>query len=66
MQKAVVINNLGNYFDDPKALTGSLRCTSVYIAARRLDYNTQEAVLSQRVARCGLHNSVKLGWCSLV
>ena len=54
--------NLGNYFDDPTLLlTGSLKCTWVYIAARRLDYSTQEAVLSQRAAKCGLiYNSVKL------
>ena len=57
--------NLGNYFDDPTVRpTGSLRCTCVYIAARRLDYCTQEAVLSQRAAKCGLHNSVKLSQCS--
>ena len=37
---------------------------SVYIAARRLDYCTQEAVLSQRATKCGLHNSVKLSQCS--
>ena len=30
----------------------------------RLDYCIQEAVLSQRAARCGLHNSVQLGLCS--
>ena len=52
--------NLGNYFDDPTLPTGSLR----YIAGRRLDYCTQEAVLSQRAAKCGLHNSVKLSQCS--
>ena len=28
----------------------------VYIAARRLDYCTQEVVLSQRAAGCDLHN----------
>ena len=28
------------------------------------DYCTQEAVLSQRAARCGLHNSVKLRACN--
>ena len=38
--------NLGNYFDDPTLPTGSLRCACVYIAARRLDYCTQEAFLS--------------------
>ena len=53
--------NLGNYFDDPTLPTGSLRCTC---AARRLGYCTQEAVLSQRAAKCGLHNSVKLSQCS--
>ena len=52
--------NLGNYFDDPTLPTGSLRCACIYIAARRLDYCTQEVVLSQRAAKCGLHNSVKL------
>ena len=31
-----------------------------YIVARRLDYCTQEAILSQSAARCSLHNSVKL------
>ena len=46
-------------------LIGSSRCTCVYIAARRLDYCTQEEVLSQRAAGCGLHNSVKLDVCSL-
>ena len=35
-----------------------------YIAARKLDYCTQEAVLSQRAAKCGLHNSVNLNVCS--
>ena len=35
------------------------------IAARRLGCCTQEAVLSQRAAKCGLHNSVKLSQCSL-
>ena len=52
--------NLGNYFDDPTLPTGSLRYACAYIAARRLDYCTQEAVLSQRAAKCSLHNSVKL------
>ena len=56
--------NLGNYFDDPTLPTGRLRCTCVYIAARRLDYCTQKAVLSQRAAKCGLHNSGKLSPCS--
>ena len=51
--------NLGNYFDNPPPPTGSLRYACVYIAARRLDYCTQEEVLSQRAAKCGLHNSVK-------
>ena len=56
--------NLGNYFDNPTLPTGSLRYACAYIAARRLDYCTQEAVLSQRAAKCGLHNSVKLSQCS--
>ena len=55
---------MGNYFDDTTLPTGSLRCTCVYIAARWLDYHTQEAVLSQRAAKCGLHNSVKFSQCS--
>ena len=42
----------------PIHYTGSLRCACVYIAARRLDYCTQEAVLSQRAARCGLHTDL--------
>ena len=29
---------MGNYFDDPNPLTGTLRCACIYIAARRLDY----------------------------
>ena len=64
-KKLLSWNNLGNYFDDPNPLTGSVGCGYVYIAARRPVYCTQEAVLSQRAARCGLHNSVKLGLCSL-
>ena len=43
----------------------SLGCACIYIAARRLDYCTQQAVHSQRAARCGLHNSVKFSLCSL-
>ena len=31
----------------------SLSCACIYIAVRRLDYCTQEAVLSQRAATCG-------------
>ena len=34
------------------------------IAARRLGYCTQEVVLSQKEAKCSLHNSVKLSQCS--
>ena len=56
--------NLGNYFDDPTLPTRSLRCTCVYIAARRLDYCIQEADLSQRAAKYSLHSSVKLSRCS--
>ena len=41
----------------------TLRCACVYIAARRLDYCTKEAVLYPRAAKCGLHNS-KLSRCS--
>ena len=48
--------------NNPKPLTRSLRCTCIYIAARRLDYCTHEAVPSRRM---GLHNSVKLCMCSL-
>ena len=33
---------------------------SLITLANSLDYRTQEAVLSQRVAKCCLHNSVKL------
>ena len=47
-----------------KPLTGSLRCACIYIAPRRLDYSTKEAVLSQRASKCSLHNSVKLSLCS--
>ena len=69
MQKGVVIikKNIsqGNYFDDPMPLTGSLRCACICIAPRRLDYCIQEAVLSQKKAKCDLHGSVKLGLCSL-
>ena len=36
----------GQLFYDPKPLTGSLRCTCVYIAAGRLDYCMQEAIES--------------------
>ena len=32
----------------------------IYIAARRLDYCTQEVGFFQRAAKYGLHNSVKL------
>ena len=65
MQKAVVIKQIwAILFDDPTLPTGSLRCACVYIAARRLDYCTQEAVFSQRAAKCGLYNSVKLSQCS--
>ena len=35
--------------NNPKPLTRSLRCTCIYIAARRLDYCTQEAVPSRRM-----------------
>ena len=36
-----------------------------YIAPKRLDYCTQEAVPSQGATKCSqLHNSVKLGMCS--
>ena len=55
-----LLSYFGNYFDDPTQLTGSLRCACVYIAPRRLDYCTQEVVLSQ-VYIC---SSVKLGLCS--
>ena len=33
-------------FVDPNSLTGSLGCACVYTVPRRLDYCTQEAVLS--------------------
>ena len=65
MPKSVVIKTTWaiNYFDDPTLLTAwkpqvrlRLHCSK----ARRSDYCTQEAVLSQRAAKCGLHNSVKL------
>ena len=59
MQKAVVIKQTRAL--TPHYLLEALRCACVYITARRL---TQEAVLSQRAAKCGLHNSVKLGQCS--
>ena len=39
--------------------------TFTYIVARRLDYCTQEAILSQSAARCSLPNSVKLRLHSL-
>ena len=42
----------------------SLRGACVYVVARGLDYCIQEVVLSQRAAKCGLHNSIKLGLCS--
>ena len=44
-----VIKLPGQYFDDPIPPSGSLRCSCVYTAARRLDYCTQEAVLSQQI-----------------
>ena len=44
---------------------GSALTLQLCIAARRLGCCTQEAVLSQRAAKCGLHNSVKLCQCSL-
>ena len=53
MQRAVVINNLSNYFDDPTLLTGSLRCACVYKEAGLL-YTRRGS--SQRAAKCGLHN----------
>ena len=37
---------------------------SLITLVNSLDYCTQEAVLSQRVAKCCLHNSVKLSLCS--
>ena len=49
MQKVVVLEQPGNYFDDPKPLTGSLRWDCVYIALWRLDYCTEVVVLSKRV-----------------
>ena len=62
MQKAVVIKQTRAL--TPHYLLEALRCACVYITAWRLDYWTQEAVLSQRAAKCGLHNSVKLSQCS--
>ena len=38
-----------NYVDDPKPLIGTHSCACMYIAPRRMDYCTQEAVLCQRV-----------------
>ena len=47
MQEAAIIKQPGQW-----PLTGSLRCACIYIVARRLDYCTQEVVLSQRAAKC--------------
>ena len=44
-----VIKLPGATFDDPTPPFGSLRGSCVYTAARRLDYCTQEAVLSQQI-----------------
>ena len=38
-------------------------CCNIYIYIYIYIYCTQEAVLSQRAAKCGLHNSVKLSQC---
>ena len=67
MQKAVVIKQTwAIILMAPHYQLEAFRCACVYIAARRLGYCTQlqEAVLSQRAAKCGLHNSVKLSQCS--
>ena len=40
-------------FDDPKLFTGSLRCVCIYGTLHQ-DYCTQEVVLSQRAAKCGV------------
>ena len=40
---------MGNYFNDPKLLTESLRCTCFHITPRRLDCCIQDVILSQKV-----------------
>ena len=51
---------------NPNSLTGSPWCACVYIAARRLDYCTQEPVLSQRAITGAVYIiiSLKPGLCS--